>query len=399
MQRRKERIIHLVTVAVALVHHRQTVDGRGAAALGQHDVHAAHARILSAIVLVHAVARNRYHRRVCQPIDFRRVRVRKRQKRPNRFHHAKLHSVANHQAGDTLRAREVRRRHHPLRATVPEAAGEDDAVIAAQPFRGVCCRQLVRGDIVHIHRREVCDACMDKRFVHRQVCIMHSNVLADQRDMHFLRRRVISGDHVRPLGQIRRGIVKLQRFQHHARQSLFFQIQRHFKQRGRIPVLHDVAHRHIAEQRDFVLCGLADVHLCAADDNIRLNADGAQGLDRVLRRLRFHFARNGQIRHQDEACVARAKLPFQLANRLQIRGGLDIARHAADFDNRNIRAGVFRRRDDAVLDFVRHMRHDRNRRAVVFAAQLALHQGSVNLAGGDARFALERLVDKALVVP
>ena len=101
----------------------------------------------------------------------------------------------------------------------------------------------------------------------------------------------------------------------------------------------------------------------------------------------------------DEACVARAQLPFQLANRLQIRGGLDIARHTADFDNRNVRAGVFRRRDDAVLDFVRHMRHDCNRRAVVFAAQLALHQGSVNLAGGDACFTLERLVDKALVVP
>ena len=101
----------------------------------------------------------------------------------------------------------------------------------------------------------------------------------------------------------------------------------------------------------------------------------------------------------DEAGVARAQLPFQLANRLQIRRGLDIARHAADLDNRNIRAGVFRRRDDAVLDFVRHMRHDCNRCAVVFAAQLALHQGSVNLAGGDARFALERLVDEALVVP
>ena len=101
----------------------------------------------------------------------------------------------------------------------------------------------------------------------------------------------------------------------------------------------------------------------------------------------------------DEACVARAKLPFQLANRLQIRGGLNIARHAADFDNRNIRAGVFRRCDDAVLDFVRHMRHDRNRRAMIFAAQLTLHQGSVNLAGGDACFTLERLVDKALVVP
>ena len=46
--------------------YKRQVDGRGAAALGQHDVHAAHARILSAIVLVHAVARNRYHRRVCQ---------------------------------------------------------------------------------------------------------------------------------------------------------------------------------------------------------------------------------------------------------------------------------------------------------------------------------------------
>ena len=285
---------------------------------------------------------------------------------------------------------------------MPEAAGEDDAVIAAQPFRGVRCRQLVRRDIVHIHRREVCDARVYQRFVHRQVRIMHGNILADQRDMHFLRRRVIAGNHVRPLGQIRRGIGQLQRFQHHARHPLFFQIQRHFKQRGRIPVLHDVAHRHVAEQRDFVLCGLADVHLCAADDNIRLNADGAQGLDGVLRRLCLHFARNGQIRHQrhmDEAGVARAQLPFQLANRLQIRGGLDIARHAADLDNRNIRAGVFRRRDDAVLDFVRHMRHDCNRRAVVFAAQLALHQGSVNLAGGDACFTLERLVDKALVVP
>ena len=36
---------------------------------------------------------------------------------------------------------------------------------------------------------------------------------------------------------------------------------------------------------------------------------------------------------------------------------------------------------------------------MIFAAQLTLHQGSVNLAGGDTRFTLERLVDKALVVP
>ena len=91
--------------------------------------------------------------------------------------------------------------------------------------------------------------------------------------------------------------------------------------------------------------------------------------------------------------------PAHLADGLQIRGALHVAHRSADFDNGDFRIRAGSRIPDMALDFVGHMRDDLYRAALVFAAQLALHDGLVNLPRGHARAALQGDIGKAFIVP
>ncbi len=82
-----------------------------------------------------------------------------------------------------------------------------------------------------------------------------------------------------------------------------------------------------------------NVAVGAADDHIRLNADGAQFAHALLRRFGFEFAGAADCRQQgdvDEEAILAADFTTHLADGFEKGLALDIADGAADFDDDDI---------------------------------------------------------------
>src|SRR6202022_3308463 len=102
-----------------------------------------------------------------------------------------------------------------------------------------------------------------------------------------------------------------------------------------------------------------DLPIGAAEKNVRLDADRAQFLDRMLGRLGLEFARAWNERQQREVNIDRvpARTPVaELGDRLKKGGALDIADGAADLDEDEIDALVAA--DNESLDRIGDVRND-----------------------------------------
>src|SRR5690606_22637142 len=140
--------------------------------------------------------------------------------------------------------------------------------------------------------------------------------------------------------------------------------------------------------------------LAAAKQDVRLDADRAQLLDRVLGGLGLELAGGGDERHQGqvhEQRAAGAALDAQLADRLQERQRLDVAHGTADFHQADVVAGGGG--VHAALDLVGDVRDHLHRAAQVVAAALVADHVFVDAAGGDRVLARQPGADEALVVP
>jgi type II secretory pathway component PulM len=95
----------------------------------------------------------------------------------------------------------------------------------------------------------------------------------------------------------------------------------------------------------------------AAEEDVGLDADGAQVAHAVLRRLGLQLAGGADERHQRQVDVERVLAPdvlAQLADRLDERQALDVADRAADLDQDDV--DVLRDGLDRVLDLVGDVR-------------------------------------------
>src|SRR5437773_150621 len=131
-----------------------------------------------------------------------------------------------------------------------------------------------------------------------------------------------------------------------------------------------------------------------------LDADLAQLLDRMLRRLGLDLARRGDVGHQrqvDVADVVAPELEADLPDRLEERQRLDVAHRTADLDNRYV--GLAGAAFDVRLDLVGDVRDDLDGAAKVVAAALLLDHRLIDLAGGEVVPAAHLRALEALVVP
>ena len=139
----------------------------------------------------------------------------------------------------------------------------------------------------------------------------------------------------------------------------------------------------------------------AQDDDVGLDADAAQLLDRVLRRLRLELARGGEGRQQRDVDVQDVGPPdvlAHLADRLEERQALDVADGPADLDDHHVRVAVAGDAPDPFLDLVRDVRDHLDGPAEVVAAALLGDDGLVDAAGRDVAELGQVLVDEPLVV-
>ena len=139
----------------------------------------------------------------------------------------------------------------------------------------------------------------------------------------------------------------------------------------------------------------------AQDDDIGLDADAAQLLDRVLGGLRLELARGGQLGEQRDVDVQHVRPPdvlAHLADRLEERQALDVADGPADLDDHDVRVAVAGDAADPLLDLVGDVRDDLDRAAEVVAAALLGDDRLVDAAGRDVAELGQVLVDEPLVV-
>ena len=156
---------------------------------------------------------------------------------------------------------------------------------------------------------------------------------------------------------------------------------------------------HIAEQAELAPLLARDRPVGAAQEDIGLDADGAQLLDRVLGRLGLQLARRGDERQQRQVDVDRVvarQVVAELADRLEERQALDVAHGAADLAQHEIVALVALA--DEFLDGVGDMRDDLDGGAEIVAAPFLGEDVLIDAAGGDVVLAGRRPAGEALVM-
>ena len=156
----------------------------------------------------------------------------------------------------------------------------------------------------------------------------------------------------------------------------------------------------VAEERDLALFILRQLAVHAADQDVRLDADFTQFLDRMLGRLGLDLAGRGNVGHVGQMHVEGVLAPeiaAHLADSLKERQRFDVADRTADLDDGHVHvAGAFAY---LVLDFVRDVRDHLHGTAKVVTAAFLGDDRFVHLTGSEVVALLHLGVDEALVVP
>ena len=155
----------------------------------------------------------------------------------------------------------------------------------------------------------------------------------------------------------------------------------------------------IRKERDLATLLVGNRVHRAAQENVRLNADRAQLLHRMLRRLGLDLTRARDVRHErqmHEDHVVATLLHAELTDRLEERQRLDVAHRAADFDHAHV--GIACTQTDAVLDLIGDVRNDLHCRTEVIAATFLGDDALVDAAGRKVAVARSRRTDEALVM-
>ena len=283
----------------------------------------------------------------------------------------------------------VQRADLALDAADAEAAGHADRVdVGEVPGGALLGLALVGGHPAEVHLGLVGEAAGAQRLGDREVGVGQVDVLADQRDGDLLGRVVHPAQQVVPLGpvdvaerQVRAGVRRRRRGPRGAAPSGC----RRSTAASRALTTASLSTSHISEILRFIDVG--DRPVGAADDGVRLDADGAQRGDRVLGRLGLQLAGRADVGHQrdvQEEHVVAADVVADLAGGLEERQRLDVADGAADLGDDHVDVGAGHRADP-VLDLVGDVRDHLDGVAEVVAAALLGDHLGVDLAGGDVR--------------
>ena len=155
----------------------------------------------------------------------------------------------------------------------------------------------------------------------------------------------------------------------------------------------------VREQRDLAaLLGRDRVH-AAAQQDVGLDADRAQLLHRVLRRLGLYLAGTRDVGHQRQVHVQHVVAPeldAELANGFQERQRFDVTDRTTDLDHADVR--IARAHPDAMLDLVGDVRDDLHRGAEIVAASFLRDDALVNAPSREIAVPRRRRAHEALVV-
>ena len=278
--------------------------------------------------------------------------------------------------------------NHALDAARPESAGHDDARCAVEQRVGSDALDLLRVHPIDLDVNAMGEACVAQRLAHRDVGVGQVGVLANDGDGQRALLLLHPADHAPPSRKV--AVVGMQSELAHQQiaQARVLQDQRHLVDVVDGGEREDGVARDVAEHRQLVLDVVGDGLVGAADDGVGLDAERAQLLDGVLRRLGLELARGldvGQQGDVDVEDVAAPHLAAHLADGLEEGLPLDVAYRAADLDDDDLGVGVLGEAEHELLDGVSDVRHGLDRPAQVVAAPLLADDLRVDLPSGHVR--------------
>src|SRR5512132_514368 len=335
-------------------------------------------------------------------VELGRVRVLGPEGRPRQFNDHALHAHTEPERRHLALAAETNCLHLALDTPVAEAARYDDAVEADEWLDVAVALELLAVDPDQLHVA----AGRPRRMLHglgdRQIRVRQLDVLTDQADRQRDTRAADAVDQEAPLAEIRlgRALPKPELLDDDAPETGLFEHQRYRVDGPGVGLGDDVVDLHVTEQRDLFTQVFVDRLVRARDEHVRLDTDGAQLLDGVLRRLRLQLAGRDtrQQREVDVQDVLAADVIAELADRFEVRERLDVADGATDLHDDELRLLLARDAVDALLDLVRHVWDDLHGGAEVVAPAFLRDHGVVDLAGREIRRTRDVAVDEALVV-
>src|SRR5208283_4075626 len=274
--------------------------------------------------------------------EFRRVRAFDAGERARRLDHGHLHAEANAEVGHLALPREARRLDLALGPALSEAAGNENAVNVLELRGRVGAFENLRLDPVEIDLDAIGEAAVRQGLDEALISVLHSGVFADDGDPDLALGIVDALRHRVPAAHVgtRRGL-DAEGCEHLRVEPCGVIEARHVINVRRVARLDHGALAHVAEERELAALLAWDLAVATTEQNVRLNADRAQFLDRMLRRFRLQLAgaRNeGQKRQVDVDAMALGEVVAELADRLEEGQALDVAHRAADLDQREIGA-------------------------------------------------------------
>ena len=253
------------------------------------------------------------------------------------FNDRQLHAEADTEIGDAVLARVAHGLNLALGAALTEAAGNQNGIHAVQAMQALSF-ELSRFNVMNIDASPGLQPAVHQSLVERDIGIANLHVLADHRDIDLTVRIGLGIDHVAPFGQVGWRHFQAQLVDDDIVEPFSVQQHRDLVDIVRVNGRDNRAFLDVGEQRDFAPLFIRQRMFAAAQQNVRLNTDAAQLLDRMLRWLGLDFAATDH-RHQCQMhvdAIIAPELDAQLPDRLQKRQRFNVADRAADFDHADI---------------------------------------------------------------
>ena len=334
---RAEVVVHLVAVAVALVDDRLAVGLARARPVGELDRLGAEAHRAAEVLDLLLLGQQVDHRDTASRDPSRsswRRRARRRgarTRRPRRACRGRCRGTGSPRSRATRQARIL-----PSQPREPKPPGTSTPSTCSSSRSRLLERHALGVDPAHAHVAAVVDARVLERLVHREVGVVELHVLADERDLDRRRRARRSARSARPTRRGRPAAAARPSFS----QTSSSRPSRLQRLRDEVDVaarraFDDRPPRGSTSAKSAILSRMSrDSSLVrAADDDVRVDTDAAQLVDRVLRRLRLQLAGRVDERHERDVEVEDVlgpDLAAELADRLEERQRLDVADGAAD---------------------------------------------------------------------
>ena len=193
------------------------------------------------------------------------------------FDARELHPETDAEIGNLVFARPAHRGDLAFDAALAEAAGHEDGVHARERM-GAVFLDVGGLDVVHVDARARLHAGVGQRLVQRDVAVLDLDVLADHGDVDLAVGIGLRGDHLFPLGEIRRRHVEPQLVDHDLVETLLVQQHRDLVDVVGVDAGDDRAFFDIREQRDLAALLVGQRVLAAAQQHVGLDTDAAQFL-------------------------------------------------------------------------------------------------------------------------